>query len=40
MMTYVFDFFLPTLLGNVLGGVLLVAVLNHGQIARELKEKD
>ncbi|KFB11287.1 formate/nitrite transporter family protein [Nitratireductor basaltis] len=37
---YVFDFFLPTLLGNVLGGVLLVAVLNHGQIARELKEED
>jgi len=26
------DFFLPTLLGNVLGGTLLVAALNHGQV--------
>ena len=27
------DFFVPTLLGNVLGGVTLVALLNHGQVA-------
>ena len=26
-------FFVPTLLGNVLGGVTLVALLNHGQVA-------
>jgi formate/nitrite transporter FocA (FNT family) len=29
-------FFLPTLLGNVVGGVLLVAVLNYGQVASEI----
>jgi formate/nitrite transporter FocA (FNT family) len=23
---------LPTLIGNVIGGVLLVAILNHGQV--------
>jgi len=37
---YFFDFFVPTLCGNVLGGVLLVAALNHGQIARELKKDE
>ncbi|GAB2759941.1 formate/nitrite transporter family protein [Salinimicrobium soli] len=30
-LTTIMDFLLPTLLGNVLGGVLLVAVLNHAQ---------
>ena len=29
-------FFLPTLLGNVVGGVALVAILNYGQVAKEL----
>lgn len=28
---FAFTFFLPTLLGNVIGGVVLVAVLNHAQ---------
>ncbi|MBW0000192.1 MAG: formate/nitrite transporter family protein [Verrucomicrobia bacterium] len=28
-----FRFWLPTLLGNMCGGILLVAVLNHGQVA-------
>ena len=35
---YVFKFFIPTLLGNVFGGVLLVAVLNYGQVAPEIEE--
>ncbi|MBE7219006.1 MAG: formate/nitrite transporter family protein [Caulobacteraceae bacterium] len=30
-------FFIPTVLGNVVGGVALVAVLNYGQVAAELK---
>ena len=30
-------FFLPTLLGNVAGGVALVAMLNYGQIASEIE---
>lgn len=33
---YVVRFFAPTLLGNVLGGVALVAVLNYGQVAPEI----
>ena len=37
---YVIRFFLPTLLGNVLGGVTLVACLNFGQVALELEEDD
>ncbi len=28
-------FLLPTLVGNILGGVLLVAVLNHAQVAAD-----
>jgi formate/nitrite transporter FocA (FNT family) len=36
---YMSRFFLPTLLGNVTGGVALVAVLNYGQVAPEI-EKD
>jgi len=35
---YVGAFFVPTLIGNVLGGVTLVAVLNYGQVAEELEE--
>ncbi|GLQ38433.1 membrane protein [Rhizobium albus] len=37
---YVIRFFLRTLLGNVLGGVTLVACLNFGQVAPELEEDD
>ena len=32
-------FFAPTLLGNVAGGVALVAVLNYGQVAPEIGEE-
>lgn len=35
---YAGAFFLPTLIGNVLGGVTLVAALNYGQVAEELEE--
>ena len=35
---YLWRFFLPTLIGNVIGGVALVAVLNYGQVAPELEE--
>ena len=37
---YVWDFFVPTLVGNVLGGVTLVSVLNYGQVAPEIEEQD
>jgi formate-nitrite transporter family protein len=30
-------FFIPTLLGNVIGGVTLVAVLNYGQVVPEIR---
>ena len=33
-------FFLPTLLGNVVGGTTLVAMLNYGQVAAELEEAE
>jgi formate/nitrite transporter FocA (FNT family) len=29
-------FFAPTLLGNIVGGVALVAALNYGQVAPEI----
>jgi formate/nitrite transporter FocA (FNT family) len=35
---YGFDFFLPTLLGNILGGTTLVALLNYGQVAAEIDD--
>jgi formate/nitrite transporter FocA (FNT family) len=35
---YVFGFLLPTLLGNTIGGVALVAFLNHAPLASELQE--
>jgi len=31
------DFLVPAVLGNVVGGVLLVALLNHGQVAADRK---
>src|SRR3954463_2359899 len=33
---YASDFFVPTLLGNILGGTTLVALLNYGQVAPEI----
>jgi formate-nitrite transporter family protein len=32
------DFVLPSVLGNAIGGVLLVALLNYGQVAAEKKD--
>lgn len=34
--SYALGFVLPTLIGNVIGGVLLVAILNHAPLAPEL----
>src|ERR1700712_647669 len=34
---YLWRFFIPTLLGNIVGGVTLVAALNYGQVASEVK---
>ncbi len=33
---YLFGFLVPTLIGNIIGGTALVALLNHAQIAGEL----
>ncbi|WP_439368833.1 formate/nitrite transporter family protein [Bradyrhizobium sp. DASA03120] len=35
---YALDFFMPTLLGNILGGTTLVALLNYGQVAAEIND--
>src|SRR4051795_3307237 len=35
---FITGFFVPTLLGNVLGGVALVAVLNYGQVVPEIEK--
>ncbi len=35
---YLAGFFLPTILGNTLGGVALVALLNHAPLAPELQD--
>jgi formate/nitrite transporter FocA (FNT family) len=35
---YASDFFMPTLLGNILGGTTLVALLNYGQVAAEIDD--
>jgi formate/nitrite transporter FocA (FNT family) len=37
---YANRFFLPTLLGNITGGVALVAVLNYGQVVPEIEGSD
>jgi len=37
---FVIGFFVPTLLGNVLGGVTLVAALNYGQVVPEIQASD
>lgn len=34
--TYFLGFMLPTLIGNIFGGVSLVAALNFGQVAAEI----
>lgn len=34
---YLWRFLVPTLLGNIVGGVTLVAVLNYGQVASEVQ---
>jgi formate/nitrite transporter FocA (FNT family) len=34
---YVVGFFLPTVIGNIFGGVALVTLLNHGSIAAEIE---
>ena len=31
-LTYFEGYLIPTLLGNIIGGVLIVAVINHGQV--------
>jgi len=36
---YTFDYMLPTLCGNVIGGVALVAALNHAQVNSGKNEK-
>jgi formate/nitrite transporter FocA (FNT family) len=36
---YAVRFLLPTLLGNIFGGVTLVAVLNQGQVAPETNQR-
>lgn len=37
---YAGAFFVPTLLGNIVGGTTLVAILNYGQVAAELDQDD
>jgi formate/nitrite transporter FocA (FNT family) len=36
--TYLADYMLPTLIGNTVGGVSLVAALNHAQVASGTKK--
>lgn len=36
---YLWRFFTPTLCGNIVGGVTLVAALNYGQVASEMRER-
>jgi formate/nitrite transporter FocA (FNT family) len=37
---YLFNFFAPTLLGNMIGGISLVAIINHGSIVAEMTNDD
>jgi formate/nitrite transporter FocA (FNT family) len=37
---YLLRFFGPTLLGNMIGGISLVAIINHGSIASEIADSD
>lgn len=34
---YLGRFLAPTLIGNVIGGVALVALLNHGTVAEDIR---
>ena len=36
---YFYGFFFPTVLGNIVGGVTLVALLNHGSVEPEMEGK-
>ncbi|GBR03972.1 formate/nitrite transporter family protein [Acetobacter oeni] len=36
---YLVKFFLPTLIGNCIGGIALVAMLNHAQVAGQIQER-
>ena len=38
LLQYFSSFFLPTLIGNIVGGTTLVALLNYGQVAAELEQ--
>ena len=40
LMAYIFHFLVPTLLGNTIGGVSLVAILNHAPVRDELPGGD
>jgi len=40
MQDYVRGFFAPTLLGNMIGGISLVAIINHGSIAAEITDSE
>ena len=40
LMAYVTDFFVPVLLGNVVGGTALVAMVNHGQVHDEVTDEE
>jgi formate/nitrite transporter FocA (FNT family) len=37
---YLLNFFVPTLIGNTIGGTLLVALLNHAPVAPELENSE
>jgi formate/nitrite transporter FocA (FNT family) len=39
MAAYINGFLLPTLIGNTIGGVLMVTIVNHGSIAPEIEKK-
>ena len=38
-LTYLASFMLPTLIGNIIGGVSLVAALNFAQVTSETEDK-
>lgn len=40
ILTYVGKFFVPTLIGNIIGGVALVAAINYAQVAATGSEQD
>jgi formate-nitrite transporter family protein len=40
VLDYLRGFFLPTLLGNMIGGISLVAIINHGSIVAEMTNQE